>query len=97
MSKVIYIAGPITGVEDYKVRFASAEAQLEAQGHIVLNPARLPEGMAYEAYMPICLAMVQAADMVVMLPGWGDSKGAIAEYACAHALGKEMLWDVMEV
>lgn len=86
--KIAYIAGPITGVADYKAKFAAAEAQLEIDGYIVLNPARLPEGMPYEAYIPICLAMVAAADTLFMLPGAQYSKGAMAEYTCAVALGK---------
>lgn len=41
----IYIAGKITGDPDYRAKFADAQRQIEAQGHIVLNPATLPEGM----------------------------------------------------
>lgn len=43
----IYIAGPITGIPDYKERFAKAEAELKAKGHAVMNPAALPEGFEY--------------------------------------------------
>ena len=35
----IYIAGKITGDPDYRAKFADAQRQIEAQGHIVLNPA----------------------------------------------------------
>lgn len=41
----IYIAGKITGEPNYKEKFDIAATSLEAQGHIVLNPAELPEGM----------------------------------------------------
>ena len=40
----IYIAGKITGKEDYKTDFKAAEERLTKQGHAVLNPAVLPEG-----------------------------------------------------
>ena len=41
----IYIAGPITGVVDYREKFAVAERELAKRGHVVLNPAALPEGL----------------------------------------------------
>ena len=41
---IIYIAGPITGVTDYKEKFDQAEHQLTELGHKVLNPATLPRG-----------------------------------------------------
>lgn len=87
MSK-IYIAGPMAGVADYKERFAKAEAVLSSMGHTVINPAVLPEGLAPEDYMRICLAMVDAAEMVCMLPGWGKSAGAGIEYGYAKYNGK---------
>ena len=40
-----YIAGKITGNENYKKNFDAAAAALEAEGNTVLNPATLPEGM----------------------------------------------------
>lgn len=84
----IYIAGPITGVEDYRERFAEAERRLTAQGYIALNPAILPEGMSTADYMRICLAMLDTADAVAMLPGWGKSMGAGIEHTLARYTGK---------
>ena len=76
----IYIAGKITGDPDYRAKFADAQRQIEAQGHIVLNPATLPEGMEPKDYMRICFAMIDVADEVWMLPRWVDSAGAILEW-----------------
>lgn len=91
----IYIAGGITGVEDYKARFAAAQRMLLREGEdrldsaarcygtpradTVLNPAELPEGWPGKVYMDVCLAMIRAADLVVFLPGWEQSRGASLE------------------
>lgn len=88
---IVYISGPITGAANYRETFAAAEKRLKEKGYIVLNPAALPEGMTHEAYMQICLPMVQVADTVYMLPGWQESRGATAEHTAARAAGKN-LW-----
>ena len=75
----VYIAGKITGNENYREKFAKAQAELEKDGHTVLNPAVLPEGLMKGEYMRICFAMIDIADEVVFLPGWQDSEGAMLE------------------
>ena len=76
MSNTIYIAGKITGEPNYRKKFQKAEDRLKSKGYIVLNPAILPEGMPWDAYMPICFAMIDAAKAVFLLKDFTLSKGA---------------------
>ena len=90
----IYIAGKITGDPGYRDKFAAAEIQLGWQGHVVLNPAELPEGMAPADYMRICFAMIDVADAVVFLPDAAESAGARLEMAYCEYIEKEYKeWD----
>jgi hypothetical protein len=76
----VYVAGKITGDPECREKFALAAAQLTAQGHVVLNPAMLPDGLTNREYMNICFAMMNAAEAVAFLPDAGESKGARLEY-----------------
>lgn len=91
----IYIAGGITGDENYKERIAAAkrmllresEDQLDStaryygspRADTVLNPAELPQDWPGKVYMDVCLAMIRAADLVAFLPGWEQSRVANLE------------------
>lgn len=88
---VFYISGPITGVERYWEAFEAAEDALVAQGHVVLNPAKLPEGMTKQQYMLINIAQITAADVVWFLPGWQNSEGARLERAYCDYIGKAVV------
>lgn len=79
MNKVIYIAGRIKGNPNFQVEFDAAESYCSWKGWTVLNPTCLPDDMSAEKYMPICLAMLNAADAVVLLNGWEASPGANLE------------------
>lgn len=91
----IYIAGKITGDPKYRDRFRDEAERLEGLGHIVLNPAELPEGMSKAEYMRICLAMIDCADSVFLLPGWQGSPGARLELAYCRYIGKpsDGIWE----
>ena len=87
----VYIAGKITGDCDYREKFERAEQELARQGHVVLNPAVLPEGMSAADYMRICFAMIDVADRVVLLPDWQSSPGARLEKEYCRYIGKRMV------
>lgn len=90
--KKIYIAGKITGLKDYKIHFDRAEEELKKQGHIVVNPAFVPEGLKYDDYMNICTAMLKACNTIYMLNNWKDSTGACIEHQIAELSGKEIIY-----
>ena len=75
----IYLAGSITDDPNYKNKFDEAEEYLKSLGYTVLNPTVLPEGMPYEDYFPICFAMIDVADCMVVIDGIGTSNGVKME------------------
>ena len=90
---VVYIAGQITGTQDYKERFLKAEQRLREKGNIVLNPTVLPVGMPYKSYFPICFAMIDTAEKMYFLRGWEKSRGAREEFAYATSKSKVMMFE----
>lgn len=84
----VYIAGKITGDPNYKAKFAAAAAQLEAQGHTVINPADHPAGLTPRDYMHLSFNGIDASDIVAFLPDFRDSKGAILEFGYCEYTGK---------
>ena len=83
----IYIAGPITGCYGYKKKFEETEKKLCERGHIVLNPAFLPEGL--KNYMGICEEMIKQADAIYFQKGFTSSTGSMQEYMIAVKRKKE--------
>lgn len=88
----IYIAGKITGDENYYEKFLKAELRLEHDGHTVINPARLPLGLKPMEYMHICFAMIEIADAVCLLPDFEDSLGASLEALYAGEKKKKIIY-----
>lgn len=95
MQKIVYLSGRITGNENYKQDFASAERFLTQMGYIVLNPAEILKDLGeltYEQCMQICYRLVDIADIIFMVSGWQKSKGANAELSYAKSLGKKVMY-----
>lgn len=89
----VYIAGKMTGLPDLgREAFNSAESRLKDAGYNVINPAILPQFLSREQCIPICLAMIDAADMIYVLDNWEDSIGAKLEVEYAKTMGKKLLF-----
>jgi len=96
----IYIAGPMSGVENWNFpAFFEAERQLLELGHEVINPAH-NDGLTYEDalasanagkhswdwYMRRDLTNLITCDAICLLPEWKSSKGASLEVTVARSL-----------
>lgn len=90
---IVYIAGPMTGLpENNRRAFYSAAAKINSlDGLTALNPAVLPGNLPESGYLPICMAMIDAADAVYILDGWERSLGARCERLYAKRQGKLIL------
>lgn len=100
----IYIAGPISGIEDYLKHFNSAQRYLESIGipraHI-FNPALYEaetefedQNQAYRHYMEKDLSWICTyATTMYMLTGWEYSPGAQVEHALGRLLNLDFMYE----
>lgn len=94
---VIYLAGPMTGIQDHNMpAFEHVTRVLRAQGYTVFPPHEIMHGgLTHEnsAYTHADYIRedfkrgLLRCNAVVLLPGWTTSKGALAEMNAASAMG----------
>jgi len=92
----IYIAGPMSGIENHNLQaFEDAEKYWAEKGAVVFCPTTLPQdsNISQAQYMDIDLAMIRACDVIYMLKGWEESKGATLEKTYADYLGIGILYE----
>lgn len=90
----LYVAGPMTGIEDFNYpAFNAAAKMLAGFGYDVLNPVDAEDKnptpgqpQDWDWYMRHALRMVLDADGLALLPGWEKSKGATLEVQVAQSL-----------
>jgi hypothetical protein len=90
----LYLAGPMTGFEDYNFpAFNKMAADLRARGYVVENPAEhgVVEGADWADYMAYDLTRLGLCGQVAVLPGWENSKGARLEVHIARELGMKVV------
>lgn len=90
----VYLAGPMTGFEDFNFpAFNAMAAQLRARGYVVENPAEhgVVEGADWADYMAYDLTRLGLCGQVAVLPGWENSKGARLEVHIARELGMKVV------
>lgn len=96
----VYISGPITGTDDYMERFKKAEEYLRQKGFEVINPAKvngqMPE-LKWDEYMQMSMTMLRMAEMIFMLKGWKNSKGACLEHDVATNISIHTIYEKEEM
>ena len=96
-----YIAGPMSGYPEYNFpAFDAAQARLEALGFKVISPAQIDRDEGFdptkdevtpELMADIVRRDIEAiikSDIIILLDGWEDSKGAVAEANVGRWLNK---------
>lgn len=84
----LYLAGPMTGHEDFNYPAFNAEAaRLRAIGFHVENPAENKAQGTWQAYMRDAVRQLMTCDAVALLDGWKKSRGALIENGIAASLG----------
>lgn len=88
---VVYLSGPITGIADYRERFATAEDYVRHLGDFeIINPADLPApygpGTAWADWMINDLQLLRGAAVMVILPDSEKSPGCAIELLFAKGL-----------
>ena len=89
----VYIAGPMTGHEDWNFpAFNAAADALREAGYEPVNPAEAFGGdvtRSHAEYMREACRQLATCQGILYLDGWRESKGAVFEASIAHVLGME--------
>lgn len=83
----IYISGKVSGLdlEEARAKFQLAEVRLRKGGFDPVNPMKInpTPGLTWEEYMVEDIKHLFKCKSILMLPCWGESKGARIERAIA--------------
>jgi hypothetical protein len=94
--KKIYIAGPITGMEEQaRENFTHAAIQLGLDGHEVVNPFDLDHNhdKEWKSYMKVCIKALVECNAIYFLKNWKQSRGAALEYTIAYQMDLNILFE----
>ena len=103
----LYLSGPMSGLPEFNYpAFKTAAERLRSKGHTVVSPHELPADClgcanighehSWAEHMRVDLAALLTCDVIVLLPGWSQSKGAQLEKTVAEAVGMMVIdYDLM--
>lgn len=99
----VYLAGPMTGIPHHNFPlFDEARDMLKGKGYTVISPADMSRELGidgtrevtefeYQSCLKDDIKAILRMDAVVVLPGWGTSKGARLEAHIAQVCGIPVL------
>jgi hypothetical protein len=89
----LYLSGAITSDSNYREKSARVQARLEEEGHEVISPLLLPDGLLHHEYLHVDYALIDICEGVYFMIDWKMSTGAIKERHHALREGKIVLYE----
>ena len=86
----VYVSGPMTGIPDHNFPlFKRVTKQLRDSGYVVMCPTEINplHDTSWLDCMRNDIKALCECDMIFLLPGWENSKGATLEHDIALRLG----------
>lgn len=94
--KKAYISLPISGQDTYEIRrnLRLGRNYLHAKAYTIVTPydASPNANASYAEHMGKDIQALLECDVVLMMPGWEDSRGCRCEKATAEIYGKEIIY-----
>ena len=98
----LYLSGPMSGLPEFNYpAFKTAAERLRSKGHTVVSPHELPADClgcanighehSWAEHMRVDLAALLTCDVIVLLEGWQQSRGAQLEKTVAEAIGLRVI------
>ena len=93
--EVVYLSGPISlngtsspdEIAAFEATFKEIARVIRGYGYEVIDPTECEPQASWADYMKIHIPSVCRADLLVMLPRWTESRGAMLEAFLAGQLG----------
>lgn len=101
---IVYLAGPMHGIDCFNFpAFDEAAKRMRADGYVVFSPAENDRENGFDETLNSLdgfdmnkallwdMEAITQCDIVVVLPGWKNSKGSLTEISFANLLGKPVM------